>query len=401
MRRHPVFGDSVIAAAIAAFDLSALTNSFTSHYPLAYWSVFVLMLVPLVFRRKQPLLVAYVVAAGGVVQLLTHGSVNDHYEMIIRPADLALAISLYTLVVYVGRKPALLYAGILLVGTAIFLIWRIAGLSDAAALGIGALLIFGFSWVLGEFVGARRAYDAEVRHRLRLMETERDQHTRIAVAAERARIARELHDVVAHAVSVIVVQSDGAAYAIRADPELAQSAVRTISDTGRQALIELRSLLDVLRGDGDTPDQRTPQPDIGALPELVRTVTDTGLPVELDLRGELTGLPATVGLGLYRIVQEALTNTLKHAGPGARATVRVERVGGLVEVEVRDDGPGLSGRGRTPALVSGGNGLIGMRERASVLGGTLDAGPLHPAGWRVRATFPVRPVQPAPLPSPT
>jgi signal transduction histidine kinase len=185
-----------------------------------------------------------------------------------------------------------------------------------------------------------------------------------------------------------VVQADGAGYAIRTDPDLAESAVRTISATGREALIELRRLLDVLRSDTDERDNRAPQPDVTALPELVEKVSVTGVPVRLDLRGELAGLPAAVGLGIYRIVQESLTNTLKHAGTGATASVRVERVGGLVEVEIDDNGHATAGATRD--LVSGGNGLIGMRERASVLGGTLIAGRAADGGWRVRATFPVR-----------
>jgi signal transduction histidine kinase len=157
--------------------------------------------------------------------------------------------------------------------------------------------------------------------------------------------------------------------------------------------VELRRLLDVLRSDSDEPGELSPQPDVGALPELAERVTAVGLPVVLTLRGDVTGLPAAVGLSIYRIVQESLTNTLKHAGLAATATVRVERVGGLVEVEVGDDGrsvPAAYGAARELIRVSGGNGLIGMRERASVLGGTLSAGRGPGGGWRVRATFPIR-----------
>ena len=405
MRRHPMFGDTVIAALVALIDLPSLDGGFATDDPLAFWLVEALLVVPLIFRRRRPVLVAWVIAAGGVLQLLTHGQAAEGHNLVARPADLALGIALYTLVAYVSRRVAAVYALVLGVGTGVWALWRVVDwrdLSSADVIAVGGLtfgcvLIFVLCWVLGEFVGARRAYDAEVRERLKLMETERDQHARIAVATERTRIARELHDVVAHAVSVIVVQADGAHYAIRGNPDLAESAVRTISDTGREALVELRRLLDVLRSDGEPGEQRVPQPSVAALPELVGKVTAAGLPVRLDVRGELTGLPAAVGLGLYRIVQEALTNTLKHAGPGASAAVRVERVGGLVEVEVRDDGLGTE---LSNNLVSGGNGLIGMRERASVLGGSLDAGPLPGGGWRVRATFPVRPAEPSPLPSP-
>jgi signal transduction histidine kinase len=305
--------------------------------------------------------------------------------------DLALGVALYTLLVYVNRRQATIYAGILAVATLLDLFWRIRERDGIIVLGIGAIAIFGFYWVLGEFIGARRAYHTEVERRLQLLETERDQQATIAVAAERTRIARELHDVVAHAVSVIVVQADGAGYAIRSDPDLAETAVRTISETGREALVELRRLLDVLRSDTDEPGNLAPQPDVAALPDLAERVTAVGLPVALTLRGDVSALPAAVGLGIYRIVQESLTNTLKHAGPDASATVRVERVGGLVEVEVGDNGHGAVGSKRDLISVSGGNGLIGMRERASVLGGTLAAGRGPDGGWRVRATFPIRP----------
>jgi signal transduction histidine kinase len=248
------------------------------------------------------------------------------------------------------------------------------------------LVLLAFCWVLGEFVGARRAYQSEVEQRLRLLENERDQQAKIAVAEERARIARELHDVVAHAVSVMVVQADGASYAVHSNPELAERAVKTISSTGREALTELRRLLGVLRSDG-SESERTPQPGTSSLNDLAERVRLVGLPVRLKLKGELDGLPAGIGLGIYRIVQEALTNTLKHAGAGASALVRVSRIGENVELDITDDGFG------TPhelVSISGGNGLIGMRERANVFGGTLEAGPRPGGGWHVRAVLPIQ-----------
>jgi signal transduction histidine kinase len=245
-------------------------------------------------------------------------------------------------------------------------------------------LAIAFSWALGEFAGARRAYHAELEQRLRLLETERDQQARIAVADERARIARELHDVVAHAVSVMVVQADGAAYAVHSQPDLAERAVKTISSTGREALTELRRLLGVLRSE-DAAGERTPQPGTQSLSELAERVRAVGLPVQLDIVGNVDDLPAGVGLGIYRIVQEALTNSLKHAGPGSSATVRVERNGDRVHLSIVDNGHRSN---RTLVGVSGGNGLIGMRERALVFGGTLEAGPRPAGGWQVRATLP-------------
>jgi signal transduction histidine kinase len=377
------------------FTCGESTKAFPTQHPFVYWPVGALMVVPVVFRRQRPMLSAYLILAGGALQVLTHGTLSDRSALPVRVSDFALGFALYSLAVYAERRQVLAYAGLIVIGSTIDLAWRIDQRDPVLVLAFGGLAFFGFSWLLGEFVGARRAYHAEVENRLRLLETERDQQATIAVAAERTRIARELHDVVAHAVSVIVVQADGAGYAIRTDPEMAETAVKTISTTGREALIELRRLLDVLRSDTDERDNRAPQPGVAALPELIERVSAIGLPVALDLRGELATMPAAVELGIYRIVQESLTNTLKHAGPGAHATVRVERVGGLVEVEVADDGAAhdhrrVTGAGRDLASLSGGNGLIGMHERATVLGGTLTAGHADTGGWRVRAIFPVR-----------
>jgi signal transduction histidine kinase len=286
----------------------------------------------------------------------------------------------------VGRQQGLVYAIALVTGTLVWAIWRIGEAAAGVMLTFAVAAVFGFSWALGEFVGARRAYHSELEQRLKLLETERDQQARIAVGEERSRIARELHDVVAHAVSVMVVQADGAGYAIRSNPELAEAAVKTISDTGRTALTELRRLLGVLRSEDQSGTQWAPQPDAGELNNLAENCRASGLPVRLELMGDLAHLPVGLGLGVYRIVQEALTNTLKHAGTGASAVVKVLRSEDKVVIEVTDDGFG------TPhdlVEVSGGNGLIGMRERAGVLGGTLEAGPNPGGGWRVRGVLPL------------
>ncbi|MGQ0839566.1 sensor histidine kinase [Actinokineospora sp.] len=378
MKAHPMAGDSAIAALLAAVELLALLAMPAGVHPVAYWLVDAVLLVPLVVRRHSPLLCAYLILAGGFGQLFTHTGAS-----ILKLADVALGIALYTLVTYVGRRQAALYAVWLAVGTTAWALWRV-GMADAILISLVIVVVFAFCWVLGEFSGARRAYHGEVERRLALLETERDQQARIAVGEERARIARELHDVVAHAVSVIVVQADGAAYAVRSQPELAERAINTISATGREALTELRRLLGVLRSDNVESD-RTPQPGAQSISDLAERVRAIGVPVRLDLAGELDDLPAGVGLGIYRIVQEALTNTIKHAGPGAHAAVQVKRVGDRVELDISDNGPGTS-RGLSTV---GGNGLIGMRERANVFGGTLQAGPNIGGGWLVRAVLPV------------
>jgi signal transduction histidine kinase len=383
MRAHPVFGDSLIAGLLFMADLSA----FAGDVPVSGGVLFLtglLLVVPVAFRRKYPLGSSYIILFGAFLQLMTHGGME--LGVPIRVGDFALALALYTIVAYVGRQQALLYTMALAVGTLIWAVWRISEPSAAVLLAFVVTVIFGFSWALGEFVGARRAYHSELEQRLKLLETERDQQARIAVGEERSRIARELHDVVAHAVSVMVVQADGAGYAIRTKPELAEAAVKTISDTGRQALTELRRLLGVLRSEDQSGTQWAPQPDARELDNLAENCRAAGLPVRLEIIGDVEHLPVGLGLGVYRIVQEALTNTLKHAGTGASAVVKVLRTDEKVVIEVTDNGFG------TPhdlVAVSGGNGLIGMRERAGVLGGTLEAGPNPGGGWRVRAVLPL------------
>jgi signal transduction histidine kinase len=387
MQAHPLVGDSVIAVFIAALELLSLIDMPDGVNPVVYWVVGAGLLGPLVIRRRSPVLSAYVICAAGYAQLFTHGSTDPAHmhDAVVRLADVALGIALYTLVAYAGRWQAVRYAVLLATGMVIWAFWRIGMHTGGVLAMIVVTITFALCWVLGEFVGARRAYQNEVEQRLALLETERDQQARIAVGRERARIARELHDVVAHAVSVIVVQADGAAYAVRRNPELAERAVQTISATGREALTELRRLLGVLRSEDGRDVDRTPQPGAGSLGELAERVRGVGLPVTLTVSGDLDDLPAGVGLGIYRIVQESLTNTLKHAGPGASANVVVTRSDERVELEITDNGAG----GRQLVGVSGGNGLIGMRERAHVYGGSLAAGPGPSGGWRVRAVLPV------------
>ncbi len=386
MRAHPMAGDTVLAVLLGLIDMLLFAaDGFDEIAEMPPWYIAVpvnlAMVAPLVFRRKSPLWSAYVVLVISTV----HGTLQLGISSVA-----GLAMSIYSVVVYAGRRQGLVYVGAVVAGSAVQL-----ALGPSDELLISALfLAFGIAlcWTLGEFVGARRAYDVEVEARLHLLETERDQATRIAVAEERGRIARELHDVVAHAVSVMVVQADGASYAIQSNPELAHRALQTISETGRGALGELRRLLDVLRSDDADGEPRVPQPDAHALAELADRMRTAGVPVDLEL-GELGDLPAGVSLGVYRIVQESLTNTLKHAGRGATASVRVQRTGDLVEVLVSDDGAGvgqLVPAGRRDPRLPGGNGLIGMRERAHVYGGTLDVGPAPGGGWQVRAALPVR-----------
>jgi len=382
MKAHPAFGDSLIAGILLLFDMGFAVTAVDNGVSFsAYLAVTLLMLGPLPFRRYHPLGTSYLILAGGFLQLFSHGGING---LPVRMSDFALAIALYTLVANTNRKTGLIYLGWLLAGTLLWGIFQV-GEIQAVFLVFLVFVIFGFSWAMGEFIGARRAYQREMEQRLVLLETERDQQAKIAVGEERSRIARELHDVVAHAVSVMIVHADGAAYTIRSQPEVAENAVRTIADTGRQALTEMRRLLGVLRSD-DAETQWAPQPDARGVVELAENTRAAGVPVRLEITGDVDDLPVGVGLSVYRIVQEALTNTIKHAGAGTTATVRMARLQEELRLEVTDNGFGTP---HDVVKVSGGNGLIGMRERAAVLGGEFEAGPNPGGGWRVRATFPL------------
>jgi signal transduction histidine kinase len=390
MRAHPVFGDSLIAGLLALPDLGTTAMNLAGTPRSVYLFIGLLLWGPLIFRRAKPQLTSYIILIAGFMQLFAQNVSHDDYGIssgtVVRTADFALGVALYTMVAYVGRRQGAIYAVWLAIGTIAWELWRVRDPQLVVVTFVVIVSIFGFCWAMGEFVGARRALNAELLQRLKLLETERDQQARIAVAEERSRIARELHDVVAHAVSVMVVQADGASYALQSDPQMAQLALTTISDTGRQALGELRRLLGLMRNETESETDRVPQPDTRSLPQLVEQVRAAGLPVSLTMTGDLNDVPAGVGLSVYRIVQEALTNSLKHAGGSASAMVLVTHSDDQIDVVVDDDGFGTP---RELAGMSGGNGLIGMRERASVLGGSLRAGPRQGGGWRVHAVFPV------------
>jgi signal transduction histidine kinase len=289
----------------------------------------------------------------------------------------ALAVSLYTVAAMLRRAEAVaaavLAAGVLLlaVGRDGTRHWPLA-ISDAAGFAAAVAIV-------GLYAGTRRAYLSALRDRARRLERERDQSAALAAAEERARIAREMHDSVAHHLTVIVALSDGALRAMARAPAEAADAIRDVSGTARQALTETRQLLGVLRDDSG-PEPRQPLPGLAALDDLLAGVRAAGLPVRYELSGARDDLPPALQLAVFRIVQEALTNTMKHAGPGASAAVRVQLADAEARVEVEDDGTG-----RDALAGSGGGGLTGMRERVSAFGGDLDVGPRQPHGWRVSA----------------
>lgn len=252
---------------------------------------------------------------------------------------------------------------------------------------------FVLAWVLGDSVRTRRAYFDQLEERAARLEREREAQSKVAVAAERARIARELHDVVAHNVSVMVVQADGAAYVMDAAPDQARQALETISSTGRQALAEMRRLLGVLRtGDVRESGEYVPQPDVEQIEDLVGQVRQSGLAVDFKIEGTPRPLPSSVELTAYRIVQEALTNTRKHGGPNVGASVRLVYFDDGLGLLVEDDGRGAAHELYEDGGADGaGHGMIGMRERVGMVGGTLDAGPRPGGGFRISALLPLKP----------
>jgi signal transduction histidine kinase len=260
------------------------------------------------------------------------------------------------------------------------------------ALALFYVGVCGGVWLMAYTMRNRRLYVATLEERAATLERERDHLARIAAADERAAIARELHDVVAHSLSVMIVQADGGTYAFDRDPEQARRALSTVAETGRDALEDMRRLVAVLRSSADSPP--VPEGDrrritLDQLDALVERARSAGLAVALVEDGHQPSLTDAVELTVYRIMQEALTNVLRHAGPGAAVELCLSYGPDSVSLSVVDDGGGLVPVG-APLPSAVGHGLVGMRERISVHGGHFEAGPRADGGWRVTATVPVR-----------
>jgi len=350
--------------------------------------------VPLLWRRRHPeSVLATLAAAFAVVALFGSGV----------PGPGGLLFGVGSAALYGDRRVRLL-AGVTALGALAMAFSVVAVFGVARPLGHLAATAFGagVAWVVGDRTRTRRAYLAQLEERAARLERDRADHAHRAAEAERNRIARELHDVVAHNVSVIAVQAGAARMASSADPELATQTLGLIERTARSTLAELRALLGILRRvDGERAVARlAPQPTLAQLDALIDRAREAGLRLQARVRGDLGGLPATVDLSAYRIVQEALTNVLKHA-PGAHVHLLIRRTDRAIDVVVVDDGPGVPlapgrSRDRSPSQSgAGGQGLIGMRERAVLIGGRLRAGPALGGGFRVHAQLPVVAERPA------
>jgi signal transduction histidine kinase len=378
LRLHPQVSDAFFACFLLVPGLLVVQRR---GHPPGLAAVIVLMMTgALVFRRRWPVGVFAAVAMAAFIQWVAGIPVGFH--------DVTILVGLYTVAAYGPNRRMKLAATAVAIGGALLAVARSNGPHVVPAM-IGPIALTLVALALGDERRTRRSYLSALEERAERLERERDALAAVAASTERARIARELHDVVAHSLSVMVAQSDGAAYTVATDPERAGRAMETVAETGRDALAEMRRLLGVLRPTTSSGDL-LPQPGIGAIPELVDRVRCAGLPIDLRVDGPATVLPAGMELAAYRIVQEALTNTLKHSGPGATATIALHYGDDGLLVQVEDDGAGI----RLPGHDAGGQGLAGMRERAAMYGGTLLAGPAASGGFTVTARFPFE-IEPA------
>jgi signal transduction histidine kinase len=380
--------DGLLGVGVAAVQLLMLGLGVNQGGPVPYATpnaLAVLLILaqglPLAWRRRRPLLVFAIVLAANTA----------YYAIAFPPSqfDFGLPIALFTVAAERSQRTSLLACLVILVlfvaqwAARVDVYWTYANWVRVLYL----LFFFSAVWAWGRYVRMRRAYTAELAARADRAERDRKQEAERAVADERTRIARELHDVVAHHLSVMVIQAGAARRLLDTQPEQTRAALAAIEDAGRQGLGAMPGLLRALRDSGQA-EVLAPQPTLRELDGLVAQVRAAGLPVELRIEGTPRPLPAAVDLSAYRVAQEALTNTLKHAGP-ARAELLVRYGRDALEVTAVDDGYGTEPTANGPAY-RGGQGLVGMRERVSLFGGELHAGARSQGGFAVFARFPLQ-----------
>jgi signal transduction histidine kinase len=370
----PLEADLLLAGVLsAAAVVEALTVEAGGGSRVATAATSLLCAALVALRRRRPAL-----AGVGVAATLLLKNVLGGFPELVVPL-IAGVVTIYSVGAHLDRRESrVTFAAMLALDVAA------VPFSEHHAPGdyVFAVAAFILPWFAGRLVHERAQRAQSLERVAETLDRERDAQSRLAVAEERARIARELHDVIAHGVSVMVVQAAGAEEVLsRGEPGRALDAMRSIQVMGRESIAELGRLLGVLQSENGRADLQ-PQPGLAQLDVLCRQVRETGLPVALELDGEVSGLPAGLDLAAYRIVQEALSNTLKHAGQ-ASARVHVRRTPTRLNIEVTDDGTGA------PRLNGTGHGIVGMRERATLYRGELDVGPLNGRGFRVRASFPL------------
>jgi signal transduction histidine kinase len=370
---RPSRGDLALAVLVGLLGLQGASDADGVKDPA--WAVIGLIectALPLAWRSLWPLPVLGITLAAAVAGDLLFDGLQFAGPV----------IALYTVARRRDRRVSSAAAAITAVGLAVPTASRAA---ENPLFAIGIYLVLVAAWAIGDNVRGRHAYLRRVQAREAAIEEEQQERARVAVAEERARIARELHDVISHNVSVMVLQAAAGADVFATHPERAREALGSIETAGREALAELRRLLSVVDASADEGAGLAPPPGLSRLPELVERVRATGLDVFLTVSGDDRALPAGIDFSAYRIVQEALTNTLKH-GHAATARVDVRFGEQMLDVQIVDDGTAAA---RADARTGRGHGLIGMRERAAVFGGELQAGPRSQGGFVVRASIPL------------
>ncbi|BBC37123.1 Histidine kinase [Streptomyces graminofaciens] len=389
LKAHPLALDAALAiGALTAMVAGSFIDPHAEHG--ARWGVrtpdtlsltlMTLAAAALVARRRAPMAVLAATSALTLTELVT----GDPRA----PVAMSAVIALYTVASRTDR-PTTWRVGLLtmttLTGTAM-----LAGpLPWYAQENLAVFAWTGMAAAAGDAVRSRRAFVDAIRERAERAERTREEEARRRVAEERLRIARDLHDVVAHHIALVNVQAGVASHVMDKRPDQAKEALAHVREASRSALNELRATVGLLRQSGDPEAPTEPAPGLDRLDELVGTFRSAGLAVEVARTDQGTALPAAVDLAAYRVIQEALTNVRKHAGQEAKAEVSVVRVGPHVEITVLDNGPG---HGETPDGDGdgGGHGLLGMRERVTALGGTLTTGPRYGGGFRVHAILPIK-----------
>lgn len=366
---------------LSAFAVSALPYVAATNLPAFVLSA--LLIIPLAWRRTYPWQSG---AAMAIAALL-----NVAFLSVPVPAQSLVLVMVFSLAAYAPRWASLGGLVLALLGGAMFVV-RFSFIPNGSAGSIPAFLItlvaieavVLVSWTLGDLMRNRRLTVQALQDRAHRLEIERQQERDLAAADERSHIAREMHDIVAHSLSVIITQADGARYASAQDPAVATETLGTIAETGRASLRDMRRLLGVLRGD-DVASVR-PLPTLADVETLVDTVRRSGLDVALERASEpRRAMPSGAELTGYRVVQESLTNVLKHAGPNASAQVLLEWTGRGLQIRIDDDGRGA---GADPGTAGSGQGITGMAERLSLYDGTVEAAPKPGGGFRVHAFIP-------------
>ncbi len=381
---RPLLPDAVLAVCLAVFaqlDLRFnLDNS--THYGSDFAAAVVVAIatLSLAWARRRPLAVLCVIAtAVAAPDLYTRLTVTlwGHFVPVLVASYLAARWCETRRGAAVGMLVTFAAIAVLMV--------RLPSVHTAANLPFTIVPITA-AFVAGRVLRHRQQRHQELAVHASRLEADLDAHIAQAIDDERARIARELHDIVAHCVSVMVIQAGASEDLLDRDPQRAREPLRAVQETGRQAVAELGRMLGLLRdsrrADDAAPAERAPQPGAEQLPELADRMSALGLPVQLTIHGEPRGLPPGIALAVYRVVQEALTNTLKHAGAGAKSYVEVRYLPHVVQVDITDDGRAVSPPGT-------GHGLIGMTERATIFGGTIEAGTCPAGGFRVRMRLPL------------